>query len=608
MYRSLKNNWIEKNLTHFQSAFFILILIGLIHYQLIQNINTHIIGRSFEDAFEVLWQLEWMPRALFAEGANPFFNQGIFYPEGWYLPSGAQPSWFFLLLAPVSYVLGSTVTYNLLHLSLLVGIAFATYLLVYNLTVDPWAGVASGLMLATTANLQMRLAGHTHTLFAVFFLSLGYFFFFHGVRKKQPEKWRWSIVFGLTIGLSIISHWYFLFIAPLPILAILIFPNQSEIGSFSNRIRFLAAGLGVSAVFILPFAWGAWFSQQAMFGVTAATPLLASDPTGIGLDALFRPQWWHPLWRNGLVDQIGLLRPNETKAVTLGFTAFFFAVCGLFLCRWNQTKVFWAIGLTSLLFAMGTSLYWSGQRIQFSSTNSLLMALNSWLLSDLFLEPGKVAIPLPAAVFYRYFPFFDSVRVFSRFVLPLVWSIAVLAGMCLAKMREQKLLGRYTRLLMPLVLGFVIFEGWMAPYSQFTDVRINQRPQVNSWLQTIPSDAALMEFPRYIDKIAMYNQAFHGQPIVNGYMSYPPQFLVDQGKAFLEPWPTAEIVEVLKEWDVQYVLVSNAKNEGFEKDILPIIQNIDDLCFVKSMEEASMGFKQTLIYKIKPAEGHCVDS
>lgn len=97
---------------HIQSILIIGFVIGLIHFELIQNLDTHIIGRVFDDAFEVLWQLEWMPKAIFIEQTNPFFTEKVFFPMGWHLPSAAQPSWYFLLLAPVSNWLGSTLTYN----------------------------------------------------------------------------------------------------------------------------------------------------------------------------------------------------------------------------------------------------------------------------------------------------------------------------------------------------------------------------------------------------------------------------------------------------------------------------------------------------------------
>ena len=42
---------------------FVLIVLGM-NAQLVVHLSTHIIGRPFEDAFEVLWQLSWVRDAV----------------------------------------------------------------------------------------------------------------------------------------------------------------------------------------------------------------------------------------------------------------------------------------------------------------------------------------------------------------------------------------------------------------------------------------------------------------------------------------------------------------------------------------------------------------
>ncbi|MEM9773444.1 MAG: hypothetical protein AAF902_02610 [Chloroflexota bacterium] len=557
----------------------------------------------FDDAFEVLWQLEWMPKAIFIEQTNPFFTEKVFFPMGWHLPSAAQPSWYFLLLAPVSNWLGSTLTYNLLHLFLLLLIALGVYFFVFDLSEDSLAAVISGLIFATTANLQMRLAGHTHTLFAVCFLTWCYYACFKGLQEQESNSIKWAVCFGVLLALCMVSHWYFIFIAPLPILAIVFFPNSLMDQSLISRAKFMLLGLAVALIVITPFVLAAWYAQREMFGETVASILSHSDPTGIGLDALFRPQWQHPLWR----DQISDARPNETIVATLGYTSLILVCLSAGLRQWKETRVLWVVGFIALIFSMGTSLQWAGQRVEIRSSSAMLLWLNNLLLLDLVVEPNRIAIPLPGAVFYQYVPFFDSIRVFSRFVLPLIWSLAVLSGLAVAGIRRRYSGSRFTNLVVPVLLGLIIFEGWMTPYLNFTEVKINQRPEVNAWLDTIPNEAALMEFPRYIDKIALYNQAFHGHPIVNGYMSHTPAYLVEQGSPFMDPWPTQEAVDILRSWEVTYMFVSNSQSEAFLRDVLPTIERINGICFVKSFDQASMGFKQTIVYEIVSTGSECAE-
>ncbi|HEY4722685.1 MAG TPA: hypothetical protein VII92_12605, partial [Anaerolineae bacterium] len=43
------------------SALVLLVLIVLgMNVQLVAHLSTHVIGRPFEDAFEVVWQLSWV--------------------------------------------------------------------------------------------------------------------------------------------------------------------------------------------------------------------------------------------------------------------------------------------------------------------------------------------------------------------------------------------------------------------------------------------------------------------------------------------------------------------------------------------------------------------
>ena len=312
----------------------------LLHWQLVININSHIIGRPFEDAFEVLWQLDWMQRAVFDLQTNPFYTSGIYHPVGWYTTSAAQPSWYFLLLSPVTYFLGATLTYNLLHLMLLGGIGCGVYVFVANLTDDRWVSFIAGLILPSSANIQMRLGGHTHTIIATFFLCFAYYFCYRALIKNQLSN---KLIFasGVLLAASILGHWYFLFIATLPIVTFLFLPSANMV-DFATRFKRLAIIGLIALACISPFAYMSWSAQSAMFGETALTSIAASDVTGISFDALFRPQWWHPLWRDTL-DQRLVTLVGEARPVSLGYTASFLALVSLYYVPFNKTRIFWEL-------------------------------------------------------------------------------------------------------------------------------------------------------------------------------------------------------------------------------------------------------------------------
>jgi hypothetical protein len=74
----------------------------MLNWPLMLHLNSHVIGRPVDDAFEVLWQLWWMQLAVFDQHVQPFYTPDMSYPRGWYTASGAQPGWYFLALAPLT--------------------------------------------------------------------------------------------------------------------------------------------------------------------------------------------------------------------------------------------------------------------------------------------------------------------------------------------------------------------------------------------------------------------------------------------------------------------------------------------------------------------------
>lgn len=92
---------------------FFLLLVLIVNLPMVMNLNSHVMGRPFDDSFEVIWQLVSAKKAIFETGTNPFYTPDVYYPEGWYTASGAQPTWYFLLLSPFTAILGPIVTYNL---------------------------------------------------------------------------------------------------------------------------------------------------------------------------------------------------------------------------------------------------------------------------------------------------------------------------------------------------------------------------------------------------------------------------------------------------------------------------------------------------------------
>ena len=86
---------------HLLPALFFVALALAVNFPLVWRLGTHVVGRPFDDVFEMLWLLSAMRRAVFETHSNPFYAANVYYPQGWYIASGAQPAWYLLLLAPL---------------------------------------------------------------------------------------------------------------------------------------------------------------------------------------------------------------------------------------------------------------------------------------------------------------------------------------------------------------------------------------------------------------------------------------------------------------------------------------------------------------------------
>lgn len=586
-----------KNKAHFLPFVGYFVLVALTNWPLIININTHIVGRTFEDAFEVLWLLWWMEDAVIQQRVNPFYSPDIFYPVGWHIASGAQPGWFMLLLAPFTRVAGNVVAYNFTLLSTFVAGGFGVYLLVYQLTQQRLAAFLAGAVYITAPVLTVRMGGHLHTLFSMAFLPYATLSFYQVFSIQQRDVT--SIVrTGILLALTILGHWYFLFIATIPLVVLSAFiPKKAEWREWGIRLILIDA---TTLILVLPFVLLTWSARRAMFPESGDFSLAASDIWGVSLDYLFAPNPNHPLWGDWLQRYFPVT--GEHSIVSTGYTALVLAIIGLLFGQRQQTRPFVFMALVSLLLAMGPILQWHNARFLLSVPEPIAPTVQR-LYPEISLPPDRVAVPLPGLFLYYWMPFFASVRVWARFVIPLILALAVLAGYGGTLILNR---GWKWRFLLLLMLVLVVLEGLPAPYRAFTEVSQNDR-SVNQWLAEQPAGATLIEYPRpWVDKLAMYSQSLHGQRVVNGYMSVEPDFLRHAAHQ-LGTWPDAEALDLLQQWQVQYIVISGVDSQEFA-EILARIDRLPGLCHVQTFEDGFMHFTQTHLYVLRSKQENCSNS
>lgn len=578
---------------------FFALLVGIIQAPLVLRLNSHVVGRPFDDSFEVLWQLSAAAQAVFKTHTNPFYTPHVFYPQGWYLASGAQPPWYLTLLSPLTILLGPVITYNITILSTFVFASLGAYWLVMTRTRIMVAGLLAGCAYIAAPVFTLRMGGHLQILFGMMFLPYAAVTLLKLIQPQHLESRKWIFLSSLFLVATVISQWYFLFIATLPLLGLALFvPSEA---TWRDRLTRLFGWGGISLVLMAPFALLTWHARQEMFPNGGTFSLADTASLGFSVDYLFAPNPLHPLWR----DKLASLFPisGEQDVVSIGYAALIAATIGLLTGPRRQTRPFVAMGAIAFLLGLGPILRWRGSPVLVNAPTWAKGTL-SRLLGNLPLPAGQAPMILPGLLLYHWLPLYSSLRVWARFNIPLMLTIAVLAGFGAAWLLKK---GRSGMIATIGLLLLIIFEGLVIPYSHLTAVADNDR-LVNSWLADQPEGTVLIEYPRpWIDKLAMYSQSIHGQSVVNGYMSFSPDFIADVDEDLGE-WPNERALPVLRGWGVDYLIVSTLPdNARFRDEIWPTIISLDGLCPIISFPDAYgfSGFKETYVLSIMEPNEPC---
>ncbi len=568
------------------------------NYPLVANFQTHVIGRSFDDVFEVLWQISWHETAIFNQHINPFFSPNIFYPHGWHIASGAQPVWYLLPLAPLSYLTTPTIAYNIALITTLILAGFGAYLLAYRMTADRMASFVAGCIYITAPVITMRLGGHLQILISIQWLPYAYLAFYQMLNSSAKPRYQWAVLAGIFLSLTILGHWYFLFIATLPMLGLFAYTRRANF-SWS-----LLGSLGIMAATILiiltPFALATWFARESMFPDGGVFSLQSAEANAISISRLFAPNPFHGLW--GEWSRTLFPLSAERDIISVGYISFLLMIIGIIFSPKRKSLPFVTVAAIALILAMGASLHWNDQSVFMRTSFPVIPRISAYLLSGINYPEGMTGIPLPGAMLFKYLPFYEVMRVVARYTIPFMLATAVLASYGVHYLSQRV----KPAWLIPLIAVILVFaEGWLTPYIDFTEVTINERPHLIDWLNTLPEETAIIEYPRpVVSKLAMYSQSLHGRYVVNGYMSFIPDYLreVDQN---LGKWPSSSSVDILRDWNVDYIVVSGSENGDFQTNVLPELLDNKDMCLIKTFEEGVMYFSQTYAFVLLDSGESC---
>jgi hypothetical protein len=568
----------------------------IMHWPLVMHLDTHVAGPWLSDNFEALWHLDRAASAIYDRPTGLLFDPHVYYPKGWHLASAALSPWFAASVAPLTHLVGPVASLNLTYLGLLVVAATGAYSMAYHQTGNRSAALVAGLIYMTAPVLTLRLRGHVHLLAGAAVLPYPFVFSALSLESRtRRQRLFLAALSGLALSLCTLLHWYFFFIATLPLVVfVLLYGLQRR--SCLTALKLLCVSGVVVLALISPFALVTMQARQAMQGDTAEFPLAASDPFSLSPDLLIAPNRFHPVWGPWAARVFPLT--GEQDVSSLGYAATLLTLVGLVRSSDSRKWTLLVVAGCALVLAMGTTLHWRGVRVEIPSIEPLASLLSRDAVGAIA-GTNRMPVPLPGLLLARFVPFYGAMRVWGRFSIPLIFMISSLAAIGLASMAKTGMRGWMLAGLFGLV---VMAEGWVTPYISpysgvvlFTDVSVNRRPQLEAWLMRLPEDTAIIEYPRpELDVLAMYSQSFHDRNIVNGYMSMPPLHL-RANESSLGHVPGDATVALLREWQVDYVVYSEQDGAQME---LAAIRAIAGLRPLATYDEGFPGYVRTHVFAV----------
>ncbi len=113
------------------------------------------------DPAQYTWAFVWFPHALF-HGLSLLHTRAMWAPQGINLAGATAVPFLALLAAPVTYLWGPIVAYNLVTILAPVTAAGSVYLLCRHITRSPWAALLSGAFFGFGTYEIAQLEGHLH--------------------------------------------------------------------------------------------------------------------------------------------------------------------------------------------------------------------------------------------------------------------------------------------------------------------------------------------------------------------------------------------------------------------------------------------------------------
>jgi hypothetical protein len=491
-------------------------------------------------AMTQLFCAEWTGKAL--DKGLSYWNAPFYYPFPGAFAWGETQPFSCLFIWLVAKLTGPVFAYNLLIILYMVGFGLVGYAASLLLTHDRIAALWAGIWLTAGAFTIQKLCV-LPVLAAAFPTGCILFSFLFIKEKKYRYFWLACACYVLT---WLTCKQLALFVSVLLPFALFGFFSLKKLRSL--KISHIIPALILLPALVLPYSLRQLYYTQAMGFERGLNDVKAT----LSLNNLFLPAKGHWLithilgWRGVYSRDIGVV------ALAVVIFSIFLGIFKRQSLNNHQKKIIKglvAVIIVGLFLGFGPSLK----------------------ISVL----GKVFSPY--ALFFSVIPGMEYVRVPARANLFIVFGISLLSALALAFIRSRIKSEAKKSFVTAVFFALLFAEMWTMPILLiFPGPEISQHQGVIDWLRQQGGGSPVIELPiaprvsapkMELEAWAMYRMLRHGNPIINGYVSFFPVSYVQLKQAFGEK-SLGRFQRYLEAYGAKYAVVHDHKLSSLEKENL----------------------------------------
>ena len=559
---------------HVISLIIFILLTLIITFPLILNLT--VLTSVGKEEYLLSYILNWNIHAL-THFPSRIFQMPIFYPYQNALAFSDPLFTSSILALPFVKIFNQpflAYNFNLILSFILNG--FFTYLIIYQLTKNWWAGLVSGVLFSFSIGKIDSLA-HLQIL-TTYWIPLGIYFFLQFVNKKLNK---YALLTALCFILQILNTIFlgYVYIFTLAIFALTyFFKKKITRKQLLKLFQYIFSALVLIAIIFIPYlkVSSRWRYTRSLEDIWAGSSYFL--------------EYLYPTSHSRLETLAHKIIIKQPWPSYLGAAVSILGFISLIYLIKNSKKLFKKSFILASLITV---------------VSGLLMSFGPYF--QIIKQKPLFSIPLPYLIAFYLIPGFKSMRVPQRWSHLVLLGLALLSGIVLSKL-ARKIKPGYFKILTVFIIFTVIVEIRL-PLFKTNVLAKSAIPQVYQWLKDQPSSVVL-ELPVQtwimpladleIQRLHYHSFLFQSNhQFINGSSGFePPDWTKDM--SILRTLPSDSAIEKLKQLKVELLIVHYQEMEQIyqkDKESLPLKNT---LVKIKANQKFQKIYQddQTTVYKL----------